>query len=102
MPIILVSNIIFTLQAASDHKDEFYGKLFNSRMLWDSPLTLAGAEQVYCFVQNDSFFMAMNCSLSQCEALSVEIEKSGLDVDAIFVSPLIRTLQVSVSACAEV
>lgn len=59
--------------AASEHKDEFYAKLYNSRILWDSPLTQTGAEQ--------------------CEKLRSEIESSGLDVDVTFVSPLFRTLQ---------
>jgi hypothetical protein len=52
-----------SLQAASDHKDEFYAKLFNSRMLWDSPLTLAGTEQVLFALTFDRLSMPLNCRL---------------------------------------
>ena len=94
IPLILVSSF----QAASEHKDEFYSKLYNSRILWDSPLTQTGAEQVFELNYGTNSKNRSNFRLRhplQCESLRLEIERTGLDVDVTFVSPLFRTLQVN-------
>jgi hypothetical protein len=63
-------------QAVVERKEEFWEKLFDSPEMWDAPLTDKGKEQ--------------------CAGLAQQIDQEGADVDLIVVSPLTRTLQVSI------
>ena len=64
-----------------EQKEAFWETLYNSKEMWDAPLTQKGKEQ--------------------CAVLAQVIDAEGVDVDLVVVSPLTRTLQVCSCTCAQ-